>query len=168
MKNKGYAKFWGVEKVYYGRCANGECKFARKGRWEGENGRDSPCSFSFPWTLAVRHQSFAFLACLYSRPNCEKRRARGRGRGESIRFQFIWRNQLVKYNREEKERGTYLGEVHGYQSTPLFICKKSYICSWGERPLQSKSWTCPTEVCLNTTKSLSSSCIWVILQIWTC
>ena len=23
-KNKGYAKFWGADKVYYGRCANGE------------------------------------------------------------------------------------------------------------------------------------------------
>jgi len=23
MKNKGYAKFWGANKVYYGRCASG-------------------------------------------------------------------------------------------------------------------------------------------------
>ena len=24
IKNKGYAKFWEANKVYYGRCANGE------------------------------------------------------------------------------------------------------------------------------------------------
>ena len=25
MKNKGYAKFWGANKVHYGRCASEEC-----------------------------------------------------------------------------------------------------------------------------------------------
>ena len=25
MKNKGYAKFWGANKVHYGKCESGEC-----------------------------------------------------------------------------------------------------------------------------------------------
>ena len=53
------------------------CKFARKGRREGENGREgaSPLSLSpspFPWSLALCHSSVPIRACLCSRPKCEK------------------------------------------------------------------------------------------------
>lgn len=55
------------------------CKFARKGRQEGENEREgaSPLLLfpsPFPWSLALCHSSVPIRACLCSRPNCEKKR----------------------------------------------------------------------------------------------
>ena len=38
IKNNAYAKFWGANKVYYGRCANGEFQLDQKSnrrRWLG-------------------------------------------------------------------------------------------------------------------------------------
>ena len=32
MKNKGYAKFGGANKVYYGRCTSGELLFKKRSR----------------------------------------------------------------------------------------------------------------------------------------
>ena len=54
-------------------------KFARKRRREGEAGRDGASShfFSFPWSIAPRHESIAFRARLYANT---KRRNRGRQR----------------------------------------------------------------------------------------
>jgi len=30
MENKGYADFWGANKVYYGECGNGELKKSKE------------------------------------------------------------------------------------------------------------------------------------------
>ena len=55
MKNKGYVKFWGggweggANKVYYGRCANGECGNVRL-RFVGVT-RNS-CFDFFPFRVA--------------------------------------------------------------------------------------------------------------------
>ena len=50
---------------------NVRAKEGRKGRWEGDNGRDVlPLpSVPFPWSLSVHHQSLAFRARLYDAKN---------------------------------------------------------------------------------------------------
>ena len=46
-------------------------ELVRKGRREGDNGRDvvRPPSVPFPWSFAVHHQSLAFRARLYHAKN---------------------------------------------------------------------------------------------------
>ena len=48
----------------------------RKGMREGENGRELRLSsFSFPWSMALRHQSLAFCARLYAKYEAPEEKA---------------------------------------------------------------------------------------------
>ena len=56
IENNAYAKFWGANKVYYGRCANGEFQLDQKSnrrRWLG-------AGFSLFWVLQIPWLSMTF------------------------------------------------------------------------------------------------------------
>ena len=60
MENKGYRKFLGSNKVYYGRCANGDLLMFTRARM-----KLAPLRYSFSSTVAT-HSIFLFYCVLFN------------------------------------------------------------------------------------------------------
>ena len=95
-------------------------KFAREGRWEGENGWDVASVFSFPWSLALRLLSLA----------CHTRFALA-----SVRKRSAWRGDSCKYMSRETKASLAMGPFHcrlaGWLPDQLFdVLSSDWLSDW--------------------------------------
>ena len=95
-------------------------KFAREGRWEGENGRDVASVFSFPWSLALRLLSLA----------CHTRFAL-----TSVLKLGAWRGDSCKYMSQETKAFLAMGPFHcqlaGCLPDQLFdVLSSDWLSDW--------------------------------------
>ena len=95
-------------------------KFAREGRWEGENGWDVASVFSFPWSLALRLLSLA----------CHTRFALA-----SVRKRSVWRGDSCKYMSRETKAFLAMGRFHcrlvGLLPDQLFdVLSSDWLSDW--------------------------------------